>query len=88
MVSGKTTLVDGLVERLSASRLRSPPDELRHLRAAFDSKPSVARRAYYNLGNYLLARHINQLTMHRTVVIDRYSINAQSPLIPLAVSFL
>jgi len=70
---GKTTLVERLVDELAACRLQSPPDEIQHLRAAFDAKPSVARRAYYYLGNYLLARRVVQLTKHRAVVLDRFS---------------
>jgi len=69
--AGKSTLVDRLAVKLSASRLRSPPEEIRHLRAVFDAKPTVVRRAYYYLGNYLLARRVREFTRHQTVVLDR-----------------
>jgi len=69
---GKSTLVERLAEKLSACRLQSPPEEIRHLRAAFDSKAGVARRAFYYLGNYLLAHRIRQLVKRQTVVLDRY----------------
>ena len=71
LVVGKSTLVDRLAERLSACRLQSPPDEIKHLRAGFDSKAAVARRAFYNLGNYLLARRVRQVVESQTVVLDR-----------------
>jgi len=71
MATGKSTLVDRLAEKLSACRLRSPPDEIRHLRAAFDSKPTVVRRAFYNLGNYVLALRVRQLMKQQTVILDR-----------------
>ena len=64
--------MDRLAEKLSACRVQSPPDEIRHLRAAFDSKPTVARRAFYSLGNYLLALRVRQLMKRQTVILDRY----------------
>ena len=70
---GKSTLVERLAEKLSACRLQSPPEEIRHLRAGFDSKAGVARRAFYNFGNYLLARRVRQLVKQQTVVLDRYT---------------
>ena len=70
--AGKSTLVDRLTDKLSACRLQSPPDEIRHLRAGFDSQPAVIRRAYYYLGNYVLARRVRQLTTRQTVVLDRW----------------
>jgi len=70
-IVGKSTLVERLAEKLSACRLQSPPEEIRHLRAAFDSKAGVARRAFYYFGNYLLAHRVRQIAKRQTVVLDR-----------------
>ncbi|XP_078683616.1 UMP-CMP kinase 2, mitochondrial-like [Branchiostoma floridae x Branchiostoma belcheri] len=70
--TGKTTLTGRLGEMLSAPVLQSPPPPIRHLREVFDSQPELIRRAYYTLGNYILAMQVTQEAQTHPVVIDRF----------------
>ncbi|CAH1267274.1 CMPK2 [Branchiostoma lanceolatum] len=70
--TGKTTLTERLGKMLSAPVLQSPPPPIRHLREVFDSQPELIRRAYYTLGNYILAMQVAAEAQTRPVVIDRF----------------
>ncbi len=68
---GKSTLVSYLTERLGTETVTSPPPSLREVRKHFDSQPELVRRAYYALGNYLVAQDVRELTRDKPVVMDR-----------------
>ncbi|XP_078601422.1 UMP-CMP kinase 2, mitochondrial-like [Branchiostoma floridae x Branchiostoma japonicum] len=70
--TGKTTLTERLGKMLSAPVLQSPPLPIRHLREVFDSQPELIRRAYYTLGNYILAMQVAEEAQRHPVVIDRF----------------
>lgn len=73
--TGKSTLAKHLLEKLgdSASLLRSPPEELLHLRPHFDKQADKeARRAFYLLSNYACAVRIGELAAKGPVVVDRF----------------
>lgn len=76
--TGKSTLMPGLVKRLHATQLACPPrlkspdltDE--DLRAHFDNRPAVQRRAYYRATN-LIASELAEVALQKGhVVMDRY----------------
>ena len=70
--TGKTTLVKRISERLGASILQTPPGHIRHLRDCFDRQPPLIRRAYYTVGNYLVAGDVRQTCIRTPVIMDRY----------------
>ncbi|XP_021340805.1 UMP-CMP kinase 2, mitochondrial-like isoform X2 [Mizuhopecten yessoensis] len=70
--TGKTTLTKILGDRLSAVRLYTPPPPIEHLRKIFDRLPELVRRAYYSIGNYIVAMEISKECQERAVVMDRY----------------
>ena len=69
--TGKSTLCKKLSESLNATLLGSPPSCLRNLRAKFDAYPSLIRRAFYILGNYIAAQEIATASQSGPVVVDR-----------------
>ena len=70
-VAGKTTLTQCLQERMKAARYSTPPPCLMPLRRFFDKLPEIVRRAYYSLGNYIVAQQIAMECQTRAVVMDR-----------------
>lgn len=70
---GKTTLTQILEEKLGAARYYTPPPQVQHLRAFFDKLPEIVRRAYYTLGNYIVAEDIIKELQTRPVIMDRYT---------------
>lgn len=70
--TGKTTVTQALADALRAALLRSPPACLSQWRQIFDEEPPVVRRAFYSLGNYLVASEIAQASARAPVVVDRY----------------
>lgn len=70
--TGKTTLTKILEDRLSAVRFYTPPPSIEHLRKAFDRLPELVRRAYYSIGNYIVAMEISKECKDRAIVMDRY----------------
>ena len=70
--AGKTTLTETLEEKLGAARYFTPPAQITHLRAYFDRFPEIVRRAYYSLGNYIVAMEIMKECQERPVIMDRY----------------
>ncbi|XP_033762619.1 UMP-CMP kinase 2, mitochondrial-like [Pecten maximus] len=70
--TGKTTLTKILKDRLTAVRFYTPPPPIEHLRKVFDRLPELVRRAYYSIGNYIVAMEISKECKERAVVMDRY----------------
>ena len=70
--TGKTTLTEALQGSLGATRLYTPPPQITHLRAFFDALPEIVRRAYYSMGNYIVARDIIRECQSRPVIMDRF----------------
>jgi len=73
IVSGKTTLTKTLEKKLEATRFFSPPPEVSELRKCFDALPEIIRRAYYCIGNFIVAIQIAKECQHKAVIMDRYS---------------
>ncbi|XP_019392972.1 PREDICTED: UMP-CMP kinase 2, mitochondrial [Crocodylus porosus] len=70
--TGKTTVTQSLKESLNAILLRSPPACISQWRKTFDDKPNHIRRAFYALGNYLVALEIAKASIESPVIVDRY----------------
>ncbi|KAL3831666.1 hypothetical protein ACJMK2_023389 [Sinanodonta woodiana] len=70
--TGKTTLTKILEDKLGAARYYTPPPLVQHLRQFFDTVPEIVRRAYYSVGNYLVAMDIAKECQTRPVIMDRY----------------
>ena len=60
-----------LEEKLDAVRYSTPPPCLLSLRKYFDRLPEIVRRAYYCLGNYIVAQKITKECQTRPVIMDR-----------------
>lgn len=72
--TGKSTLVQNLPTAFgeTVSVLKSPPEELLHLRPYFDKQPTHLRRAFYALGNYACALAIRRGVARGPVIVDRF----------------
>ncbi|XP_004644662.2 UMP-CMP kinase 2, mitochondrial [Octodon degus] len=70
--TGKTTVTRSISEALGAVLLQSPPPSLGHWRKIFDDEPNIIRRAFYSLGNYIVASEIAELSARSPVIVDRY----------------
>jgi len=69
---GKSTAVSGLVRRLNAVQLQTPPPALQAFRAFFDSTPQY-KSGFYMTGNFLAAAEMRAaLAAGRHVVCDRF----------------
>jgi UMP-CMP kinase 2 len=63
-----------LEKKLNACRYYTPPPEIQHLRKHFDDLPEIVRRAYYSVGNYIVAIAILKTCQKQPVIMDRYVI--------------
>ncbi|KFO33911.1 UMP-CMP kinase 2, mitochondrial [Fukomys damarensis] len=70
--TGKTTVTRSISEELGAVLLRSPPSRIGQWRKIFDEEPSIIRRAFYSLGNYIVASEIAERSAISPVIVDRY----------------
>lgn len=70
--TGKTTLTQSVSESLQAVLLQSPPPCISQWRKLFDDEPTIIRRAFYSLGNYLVASEIAKQSAKFPVIVDRY----------------
>lgn len=84
--TGKTTLTESLRDALGASLLYSPPQCLSPMRARFDREPPLIRRAYFALGNYIIAEQIRQKGTETPVIVDRFWPSTAAYAIATAVS--
>lgn len=71
---GKTTLVQNLKSKLGQNTtcLKSPSEQLMHLRPYFDGQPKAMRRAFYAIGNYACALRIRSAVADGPVIVDRF----------------
>uniref|UniRef100_A0A8C3RK65 UMP-CMP kinase 2, mitochondrial n=1 Tax=Chelydra serpentina TaxID=8475 RepID=A0A8C3RK65_CHESE len=70
--TGKTTVTQSVKDSLNALLLRSPPACVSPWRKTFDDEPTLIRRAFYALGNYIVASEIAKASTESPVVVDRY----------------
>ncbi|KAH3715064.1 hypothetical protein DPMN_057768 [Dreissena polymorpha] len=70
--TGKTTLTEAIERKLGAVKYFTPPPQISHLRPHFDRYPEIVRRAYYSLGNYIVAMDILRECETRPVIMDRF----------------
>ncbi|XP_048208134.1 UMP-CMP kinase 2, mitochondrial [Perognathus longimembris pacificus] len=70
--TGKTTVTQSVSASLNAVLLQSPPPCIRQWRQIFDEEPPIIRRAFYSLGNYLVASEIAKESIVGPVIVDRY----------------
>ncbi|KAG8512330.1 UMP-CMP kinase 2, mitochondrial [Galemys pyrenaicus] len=70
--TGKTTVTQAVSDSLKAVLLRSPPACISHWRQIFDEEPTIIRRAFYSLGNYIVASEIAKESVKSPVIVDRY----------------
>ncbi|KAK6165792.1 hypothetical protein SNE40_022639 [Patella caerulea] len=70
--AGKTTITGILQKKLEAELYCTPPPILEHLRKHFTSLPEIIARAYYQVGNYIVARQILEECQSKAVIMDRY----------------
>ncbi|XP_028578314.2 UMP-CMP kinase 2, mitochondrial [Podarcis muralis] len=70
--TGKTTLTQAVKDSLNAVLLRSPPPSVSQWRKIFDDEPTLIRRAFYALTNYILASEIAKASSKLPVIVDRY----------------
>lgn len=64
-------MVEKLTRKLNGQKMSTPPPCLLSLREQFDGQPTVLRRAYYSLGNYIAACEIEKVVQSCPVVMDR-----------------
>ncbi|XP_044274558.1 UMP-CMP kinase 2, mitochondrial isoform X1 [Varanus komodoensis] len=70
--TGKTTVTQALKDSLNATLVRTPPPCVSQWRKIFDDEPTLIRRAFYALSNYLVASEIAKESMKSPVIVDRY----------------
>ncbi|XP_024097722.2 UMP-CMP kinase 2, mitochondrial isoform X1 [Pongo abelii] len=70
--TGKTTVTQSVADALKAVLLKSPPSCIGQWRKIFDDEPTIIRRAFYSLGNYIVASEIAKESAKSPVIVDRY----------------
>ncbi|EFB18345.1 hypothetical protein PANDA_010124 [Ailuropoda melanoleuca] len=70
--TGKTTVTQSVSDSLKAVLLKSPPACISQWRKIFDDEPTIIRRAFYSLGNYIVASEIAKESSKSPVIVDRY----------------
>ncbi|XP_019613187.2 UMP-CMP kinase 2, mitochondrial [Rhinolophus sinicus] len=70
--TGKTTVTQSVSDSLKGILLKSPPDCISQWRKLFDDEPTIIRRAFYSLGNYIVASEIAKESTKSPVIVDRY----------------
>ena len=69
---GKTTLVNNLTKRLGAQSFQTPPQIISKYREIIVEQCQPVCRAFYSLGNYLIAENIKDSLVESPVVLDRF----------------
>ena len=69
--SGKTTLVKNLTAQLGAPEIKNPPKAISQYRENMTKQCQPLCRAFFSLGNYLVAEKIKDLLNKSPVVLDR-----------------
>lgn len=72
LTTGKTTVTHSVKDSLNALLLRSPPACISQWRKTFDDEPTLIRRAFYALGNYIVASEIAKASTESPVIVDRF----------------
>ncbi|XP_006864064.1 PREDICTED: UMP-CMP kinase 2, mitochondrial [Chrysochloris asiatica] len=70
--TGKTTVTQSVSDSMKAVLLKSPPSCVAQWREIFDDEPTIIRRAFYALGNYIVASEIAKESTQSPVIVDRY----------------
>uniref|UniRef100_A0A8D2DN73 UMP-CMP kinase 2, mitochondrial n=1 Tax=Sciurus vulgaris TaxID=55149 RepID=A0A8D2DN73_SCIVU len=70
--TGKTTVTHAVSESLQAVLLYSPPSCIGQWRKIFDDQPTIIKRAFYSLGNYMVASEIAKESTRSPVIVDRF----------------
>lgn len=70
--TGKTTVTQSLKDSLNAVLLRSPPSCVNQWRKIFDEEPTLIRRAFYAVTNYIVASEIAEASVKSPVIVDRF----------------
>ncbi|XP_075057579.1 UMP-CMP kinase 2, mitochondrial-like isoform X1 [Mixophyes fleayi] len=70
--TGKSTLTEALKGQLKAALLKSPPESISHWKKTFVEETTLIKRAYYALGNYILAEEIAKASQRSPVIVDRF----------------
>lgn len=65
-------MTQSVSDSLKAVLLKSPPACISQWRKIFDDEPTIIRRAFYSLGNYIVASEIAKESTKSPVIIDRY----------------
>ncbi|XP_044940853.1 UMP-CMP kinase 2, mitochondrial isoform X4 [Mustela putorius furo] len=71
-ITCKTTVTQSVSDSLKAVLLKSPPACISQWRKIFDDEPTIIRRAFYSLGNYIVASEIAKESARSPVIVDRY----------------
>ena len=69
--------MNNLTERLGTRVLQNPPEEIRKYRDIMVKQCQPVCRAYYSLGNYLIAESIKKSLLTSPVVLDRCVISEE-----------
>ncbi|KAM5142496.1 UMP-CMP kinase 2, mitochondrial [Callospermophilus lateralis] len=70
--TGKTTVTQAVSRSLQAVLLYSPPSCIGQWRKTFDDEPTIIKRAFYSLGNYIVASEIAKASAKSPVIVDRF----------------
>ena len=69
--AGKMTLVNNLKNRLGAQLFHNPPEAIKQYREVMVKQCQPVSRAFYTLGNYLMAETIKDALVTSPIVLDR-----------------
>lgn len=65
-------MTQAVSDALKAVLLKSPPACISQWRKIFDDEPTIVRRAFYSLGNYIVASEIARESIKSPVIVDRW----------------
>ena len=71
LLTGKSPLCEKLSTSLKATLFHPPPECIVRVGPSFNALPHLVRRAYYSLGNYIIAQEIAEAAKSGPVVMDR-----------------
>ena len=71
---GKSTVINGVAERLNAKRMRTPSPSLREAREKCGSLSIRAQEALFDLGNMMASDEMQRIE-NQFIVCDRYAIS-------------
>lgn len=65
-------MTQSVSDSLKAVLLKSPPSCISQWRKIFDDEPTIIRRVFYSLGNYVVASETAKESAKSPVIVDRY----------------